>query len=179
MEKISNVTSLSEKLKAKTELDRLEIETMIKSELEKLAISLKTQSEDVLSTTLVDIQKQIDSKTEPLVKMLSEIQTEASKLNALTTKAWLRPALISVAILASISIACWGLSAYISMIIESQINQKVELSNQIAVLEATVSKLEAKTMGVTIIESKDGKFLVLPEGMTATTGWTIGKQQAD
>ena len=50
----------------------------------------------------------------------------------------------------------------------------------IAAQNATLEKLNAKTWGVTYLEDRNGRFLVLPKGMKAEAGWTVdnGKRNA-
>lgn len=56
--------------------------------------------------------------------------------------------------------------------------QRDELAQEIEQNKQTLA--QAKTWRVTFTEDKDGKFIILPPGMTAVTGWTSnsGKQTA-
>lgn len=45
-------------------------------------------------------------------------------------------------------------------------------------LQNTVAELEDKTRGIVLMDTKDGRFLVLPQGMSLKSGWQIGKLPA-
>ena len=49
---------------------------------------------------------------------------------------------------------------------------------EIQAQNATLSKLEAKTWGIEFQDGAKGRFLVLPKGTTADTGWTSGEGKA-
>ena len=53
-----------------------------------------------------------------------------------------------------------------------------ELSGHKQMLETTLMHLEKKTFGIQLIEDKNGRFIVLPQGKIVTTNWKVGKQEA-
>jgi hypothetical protein len=53
-----------------------------------------------------------------------------------------------------------------------------ELQQQQARQEIAVKQLEAKTWGLELAETPEGRFIILPPKSKARTGWTRGTRQA-
>lgn len=185
----SNVQSLSAKLAEKQATDRQQIEALTRSELDALAQSLKQQSNAALSTTLDaiesdlnqrlnSIKKQIEAQTEPLSAALASVKAEAETLQALTFRGWLKPLALSLSLLLGIFAGSWALTAWFSHSIQSQLETRAALAQQIAAQEQALAKIEARTWGVELHQDSNGRFLILPPGVEPSTGWQIGKRQA-
>lgn len=100
--------------------------------------------------------------------------TEAMQSNRLSVmrmvgRTWLTITLVSGLLFASLSGVLW----YQGSLIASNL---AEIDRQ----NAALSKLNAKTWGVTYQEDSNGRFLVLPKGMKAEADWTAenGKRNA-
>lgn len=186
----SSVQSLAAKLAEKQATDRQQIDALTRSELDALAQSLRQQSSAALSTTLdaiesdlnqrlSSIKKQIEAQIKPLSASLESVKAEAETLQALTFRAWLKPLAIGLSLLLGIFAGSWGLMQWLSYSIQSQLDTRAALSQQIAAQEQALTKIEAKTWGVELHQAQDGaRFLILPPGVEPSTGWQIGKRQA-
>ena len=100
--------------------------------------------------------------------------TEAMQSNRLSVmrmvgRTWLTITMVSGLLCASLSGVLW----YQGSLIASNL---AEIDRQ----NAALSKLNAKTWGVTHLEDSSGRFLVLPKGMKAEADWTAdnGKRNA-
>lgn len=49
---------------------------------------------------------------------------------------------------------------------------------QIEQQRQTLAQIEARTWGLRLQEGTNGRFIVLPDGVKAVSGWTVGKNQA-
>ncbi|MDY0306177.1 MAG: hypothetical protein RBR18_07055, partial [Desulfovibrionaceae bacterium] len=45
-------------------------------------------------------------------------------------------------------------------------------------LRNDANRIEKNTWGLKLVEDRQGRFIVLPEGTTAVTGWTVGDRHA-
>lgn len=185
----SNVASLAATLKQKQDEDRQQIEALTRNELETLAANLKKQSSAALSGTLDAIEsdlnkrldgikKQIEAQTRPLSASLASVKAEAETLQALTFRGWLKPLALSLSLLLGIFAGSWALTAWFSHSIQSQIETRAELAQQIEQQRQTLAKIEANTWGVDFNQDSAGRFLILPPGVEPSTGWKIGNRQA-
>ena len=100
--------------------------------------------------------------------------TEAMQSNRLSVmrmvgRTWMTITLVSGLLFASLSGVLW----YQGNLIASNL---AEIDRQ----NAALSKLNAKTWGVTHLEDSNGRFLVLPKGVKGEAGWTVdnGKRNA-
>ena len=183
----SNVQSLAAKLAEKQATDREQIESLTRSELEKLASDLQKQSSAALSGTLDAIEsdlnqrldgikKQIEEQTKPLSASLASVKAEAETLQALTFRGWLKPLALSLSLLLGIFAGSWGLTALFSHSIKSQLETRATLAQQIEQQQRTLAQIEAKTWGVELHQAQDGgRFLILPPGVEPATGWKFGQ----
>ena len=67
-----------------------------------------------------------------------------------------------------------GLNVYGSKLQEEHEKLKTAIQDE----EATLTKLESKTWGLSLYEDEKGRFIVLPEGMRTESNWTVGKRDA-
>jgi len=169
--------------------DRNTIEALTRNELNALAKTLKQQSSAVLSSTLSDIEselnqrlngikKQIEQQTKPLASILASVKKEAETLQALTFRGWLKPLALSLSLLLGICAGSWALILWLSSSIQEQLETRAALAQQIEMQQNTMAKVKAKTWGVEFHQDTNGRFLILPTGVLPSTGWNIGKRQA-
>ena len=67
-----------------------------------------------------------------------------------------------------------GLNVYGSKLREEHEKLKTAIQDQ----EATLAKIQEKTWGLSLHEDNNGRFIVLPEGMTSEATWTVGERTA-
>lgn len=101
--------------------------------------------------------------------MTEAMQSHRESVMRLATRRWLSVLMTSLLLAGT----CGGVLWWQSTLIASNLDE-------IAQQNATLEKLNARTWGVTYQEDSNGRFLVLPKGMKAETGWTVenGKRNA-
>ncbi|HML53262.1 MAG TPA: hypothetical protein PKC79_04150 [Solidesulfovibrio magneticus] len=167
----NSLASLAERMRAKTEQDRQELEALTRQQFDALSKSLRQSSAAALRTTEAAIQKKLGTLEESIA---SRCQT----LSWTFGRKWLQALLLSMALLAGMALGGWGvvtLFTYKIMILRGEIQS---LNASKADLENTVGQLEKRNWGLKVLENQDGRFIILPPKATAKTGWTVGKQQA-
>ena len=101
--------------------------------------------------------------------MNAAMQSNRLSVLRMVGRTWLTITMVSGLLFASLSGVLW----YQGSLIASNL---AEIDRQ----NAALSKLNAKTWGVTHLEDSSGRFLVLPKGMKAEADWTAdnGKRNA-
>lgn len=154
MSETSTATDFRERLQRKIERDHQTLETVTANELKKLEDSLRNIVNGALSTI--------------------ERDTGAAML----LMAWMRPLLVGLSLFFGILLGSWGLMQWLLTDIESKIETHAELKAEIGEQSETLRQIEAKTWGVEFHEGRKGRFLVLPQGMTAEVGWSVEDRPA-
>lgn len=75
-------------------------------------------------------------------------------------------------------VVCGGSVGFFVWSTESLREEREQLDVEVRAAQASLEKMQAKTWGLTFQESEKGRFIVLPEGMTSETNWTVGKRDA-
>lgn len=167
----SNVLSLAERLKAKIEADRSEIEALTSAELRKLAESLQQQSSDAVNSTasgigseLQSVQQRLSEQTMALKTILRGLEAEFRSIGTLTLRSWLKPLLIGLSVCVGIFVGSLGMMRYLSGSIESQMKEREALSLEL--MELRQVRSQAESWGVEFMQDpeKGGRFVVLPKG---------------
>jgi DNA repair exonuclease SbcCD ATPase subunit len=91
---------------------------------------------------------------------------------------WFVCGLLGLGLTSGLPLGGWGLTTLAKRHISSLHQNITALSHQKASLEATLKQLESKTWGLSLIETPEGRFIILPPKATLKTGWTFGKQPA-
>lgn len=151
--KRSNSTAqMSEKLRQKMEEDRQQFEALTQRQLQQLSESCRKQYAAALNTIAGDIR---------------------SEVRGLSWMIWARPALIGLTLLLAVGGGGWGLMSYLASQIEGQMRM-IQQQRQ------TLSQLQARTWGLDLNQSDQGRFIVLPAGTTIdpNRGWMVGDREA-
>lgn len=99
--------------------------------------------------------------------MTGAMQSHRESVMRLATRRWLSVLMTSLLLAGT----CGGVLWLLSWKIASNLDE-------IAMQNATLEKLNAKTWGVAFREDSSGRYLVLPKGTEADTNWTIEKRRA-
>jgi len=181
MQSPSNVTSLRERLRAKIETDRSEIEALTSNELRRLAGSLSRQSSDALHSTasaigseMQSVQQRLTSQIDTLGKSLGALEKDFRKLRTMTIKSWAKPVLVAASVFMGIYLGSLGVTRYLSWSIESLMREREELKAELVDIRRVRSL--AETWGVEFSEEPKGRFLILPPGTKPEADWTCGKK---
>lgn len=155
----TGANSLRERLAAKLEADRKEIEALTLSEHRKLAESFLAASKAEFATIESDLRHQTTGLTRTLQGSLGEV---------LRWPLWTAAGCV-VTVMASLGLLWAG-----TWWLRSDLN---ELRQQTAAEEATLLQLKAQTGGLRIVTARDGVYVVLPSGTDVTKLYTCGPLQ--
>lgn len=165
------MNSLAERIRAKTEQERQEVETLTRQQFDALSQSLSESSKNALSTTEAAILSQLTS-------LERNVTSHCRTLSLTFGKRWLQVVFLTSAVILAAAASMWGISAFFQSKAGNLRQEITELAARKIVLEKTVSQLEAKTWGLELSENEKGRFIILPPKVTPKTGWTVGNQQA-
>ncbi len=158
MGETSNAKTLQQRLKQKMTEDREQIEQLTQSEQQRLFESYRKHVDDVLST----IEADIESKAKRL---------RHSLLRPLTVGL-----VIGASLLVTVCVGSWGVLQLISVRIQSQMQRQTALSQEIGKQQQTLQQLQARTWGVSLYPSKDGRYVTFPKGVYKV--WKVNGRMA-
>nr|WP_172684462.1 MbeB family mobilization protein [Yersinia frederiksenii] len=98
-------------------------------------------------------------------KITIAINAQRASMQRLILSTWLW---VGVSLITSLSLA-WGVLWYQGRVIAENWER---LSEQ----KQALAQFEAKTWGLSLMEDKNGRFIVLPKGGSAKTGWTVDNE---
>jgi DNA polymerase III alpha subunit (gram-positive type) len=128
---------------------------------------LQPISDAEMKARLASIQGQINQQLQPLKNALNSIAQEGENLQRMTAKSWLKPVLISLSILLSISVPAWGLMHYTA----GRIQGNLEVIEQQG---RALQQLQSQTWGIELQEDQTGRYLIMPLGTKLESGYEIG-----
>lgn len=166
-----SLASLTQRMRAKTEQDRQEIEALARKQFSDLSESLRQSSTAALSTTEAAIRDRLGSLE----------QTIASRCQTLSWafgKKCLQALFLSLSMLLGASLGGWGVVTLLTRKVTALQGEIQNLHASKAELESIADQLEKRTWGLRLLENQDGRFIVLPPKTSARTDWTVGKQKA-
>ena len=157
-----HMSSLVEKLQARTEQTRQEMEKLTDDQFKLLSESLSASSRNALATTESDIVREIEA-------MRSRIAINCNTVSLLFGSRFLQMALLGFALMTGLFAGGWGVMAWMCSQVQT-LNQKIStLSQEKDIEEQNLSKLRRKTWGVQL-ETIDGKkYIILDQGSKVTT----------
>lgn len=148
--------SLRDRLRARTEDNREKVKALVDEQLRTLAGELSQSVDDARRTIEDDIQR------------LTEDARRALR----------RPVLAGILAALGFLIVAAGLTVWLTTDIRTKIERRASLAVQIEEQAETLERIEATTWGVLFHEEEQGRFLVMPEGVEALTGWTVRDRAA-
>ncbi|MDL2226723.1 hypothetical protein LJB86_03600 [Deltaproteobacteria bacterium OttesenSCG-928-M10] len=161
-----SLKNLTEHLKEKTQQDRQQIENIVSNELTTLRQNLNDATRNALSTIKNDTEREIRNARETL-----KDQTKVLSLSF--AQRWLTASLMALAVLFGLAVGGLGLVKLAERKAKSLHQEITQLQQQQARLETTVKQLQSQTWSLELLETTDGRFIVLPPKATATTGYTF------
>ena len=158
MQNTGNLNSLAEKMKARTERERQELEALTRQQFSALQRSLSESSKNALSTTeaailsgIADMEKNITSRCQSLGEMFNR-------------KYWLS-IVLSAGILFLTVVTCCGLITLYQHRITDTRRELAELTREKDALQAQCNRIWATFKGLEPYHDQDGKdYLLLPAG---------------
>ena len=157
-----HMSSLVEKLQARTEQTRQEMEKLTDDQFKLLSKSLSESSRNALTTTESDIAREIEA-------MRSRLSAKFSTVSLLFGSRLLQMCLLGFALMTGLFVGGWGVMAWMGSQVQT-LNQEISSLSQAKEIEQqTLSKLHRKTCGIQL-ETIDGKkYIILDKGSKVTT----------
>ena len=127
----------------------------------------------VLMAQAEDLQKHAVELQNKAQETFSALPSAVEQAGQKIRSTGLQMALIRLAL-----VVCGGSVGFFVWSTESLREEREQLDVEVRAAQASLEKMQAKTWGLTFQESEKGRFIVLPEGMTSETNWTVGKRDA-
>lgn len=175
---MTHLGTLNERLQSKMEQDRKELERQTQYELETLSRNLQALSQNALLTIEHDIQQQSSQVTSKCGKILSEIERSLTLLRRTLVLAWIRNCVLGMGIIAGMALGTLGISSMLSTYLLHQQAQITALQKEKTDVEQSLMALNRKTWGISLMENKEGKFVVLGTSQTLSPGWKVNNRPA-
>ena len=158
MQNTGNLNSLTEKLKAKTEQESREMETLTRRQFAALSQSLHESSKAALSTTEAAILHQLAS-------LEQNVTSRCRILSAAFGWKCLQALIITLCILTGMIFSGWGLLALAEKKVTALHREIATLSERKESLEARNAQIRATFKGLEPFRDTDGKdYILLPSG---------------
>lgn len=167
----NSLSNLTAKINAQAEAERQALERQMETEFKTFCANLRRCSADALSTMEKDMAATAATTRE----------TTAGQMKLLESgfmKHWLMCGLLGLGLTLGLALGGWTLATLASRHVANLRQDLADLNQQKATLEATVRQLQSQTWNLALTENPQGKFIILPQGVTPKTGWTFGKQEA-
>lgn len=173
-----SIGDLSSKLKDKISQDREEFEKIARSEFESLQRSLSASSQSALRTIEADISGQLGRMSTTISESLRELEAKNKRFHRALAKTLARSTALGLCLILGGAIGTWLLTMATNRYTVELRQEITELREQRASAQQTLATLEKKTWGIQLLDTKEGRFIILPQKTTAKPGWTIGKRPA-
>ena len=165
-----NLANLAERMKEKTEQNRQQIEKIVEGELTKLQQHLSNATKNALSIIKKDMEREIQNARETF-----NCQTKMLNLNF--AQRWLTTAVMALAVTIGMVLGSWSLVKLMERKALNLYQEISQLRQQRIQLETTAQQLQAKTWDLDLLETPDGRYIILPPKATAKTGYTHNKNR--
>jgi hypothetical protein len=171
MQNTGNLTSLAKRIKAKTEQEQRELETLTRQQFNALSKSLSESSKNALSTTEAAILGSITD-------METNITSRCRSLGKMFDRKYLASILLSAGILLLTTLACWGLMMLYQHRITDLRQETTSLQNRKEILESSTAEIRAIFKGLAPYQAEGKDYLLTPEGWKIIHAGTVGKRDA-
>ena len=171
MPNIGTLNTLAERVKAKTEQERREMEALTRQQFEALSKSLSELSKNALSTTEAAILSGIKD-------METNITSRCQSLGKMFDGKYLASILLSAGILLLTTLACWGLMTLYQHRITDLRQEIANLQNRKEILESSTAEIRAIFKGLTPYQAEGKDYLLTPESWKIIHAGMVGKRDA-
>lgn len=169
MSEILNLGGLKAKIEAKKAEDeeqlrkkREEVMRSFENDLTQLSRAKLESADNVFIDSLNRLKKCVDVEIER-AERFTEANNRQEAISRRLMKSWFLPIVTAALICVAIFAVGWAWIAYLKADIR-------DLRSERAALEAEMTKLDR--WGITTMENKDGRFIIVPRKMTLMGGWT-------
>ncbi len=167
----TSASSLAERVKAKAEQERQEMENLTRQQFSALSESLRQSSQNALSITEAAILAQLGN-------LESSISSRSRTLHRAFGWTCLRGLLLSLSILTGAGLGGWGMMTLVGNKISNLRSEITTLTTQKESLEAQSSQIWATFKGLEPLHSEGKDYLLTPEGWTIINSGMAGKRDA-
>lgn len=167
----TSASSLAERVRAKAEQERQEMESLTRQQFSSLSESLRQSSQNALSTTEAAILAQLGN-------LENSISSRSRTLHRAFGWTCLRSLLLSLSILTGAGIGGWGMMTLIGRQISNLRVEIATLTEQKESLEAQSAQIWASFKGLEPLRSEGKDYLLTPEGWTIINSGMAGKRDA-
>ena len=171
MPNTGNLNSLSEKIKARTEQDRQEVEALPRQQFSALQRSLSESSKNALSTTEAAILHQ-------LTNLEQSVTSHCRILSAAFGWKCLQALTITLCILTGAIFSGWGLLALAEKKVTTLHREITTMSERKESLEVQSARIWSTFKGLEPYHSEGKDYLLTPEGWKIIHAGTVNKQDA-
>ena len=169
---------LNQKVQQRMEEEKSAVEDAARQTLERLQQSLSACADAALTTTENAIRSRSEAMSQRLKEDLQHMATRYNLLNWSMLRAWVCHLLLAVALLLGLMGGSWGFMHLTARDVRQLQQEIAALEQERESVKQTIAELESKTWGWRLHSDKNGRFIILPLGMKAITGWEVGKQKA-
>lgn len=167
----TSASSLAERVRAKAEQERQEMESLTRQQLNALSESLRQSSQNALTTTEAGILTQLGN-------LENTLSSRSRTLNRAFGWTCLRGLLLSLSILLGAGMGGWGLMALAGKQVSNLRTEIVTLKEQKEALEAENSAIWNTFKGLEPFHSEGKDYLLTPEGWTIINSGMADKRDA-
>lgn len=167
----TSASSLAERVKAKAEQERQEMESLTRQQFSALSENLRQSSQNALSTTEAAILAQLGN-------LESSISSRSRTLHRAFGWTCLRGLLLSLSILMGASLGGWGLLTLAGKQVSKLRSEVTTLMERKEALEAQSTQIWATFKGIEPYQADGKDYLLTPEGWTITHGGMLNKRDA-
>lgn len=172
------IGELNHRAQIRLDQEKEELERITHQTLQSLQANLSECASTALATTGNAITDHCQALSEKMNKDLLLLEGRYHLLGVAMLKGWLCHLLLGLALLIGVAGGSWVLTSYL-------VRETKQLRQEISLLEqekkkvmGTLEAMQSKSWGLTLHSDQNGRFIVLPLGSKASTGWTMGKQTA-
>ena len=173
-----SIGDLSSKLKEKIDQDRQTLEKIASEEFEIFQKSLNASLQSALDTTANAIATQLQPWNRKIAGQLQELENRNTMFHKTIARSCFQTAMLGLLLMLGITLGAWGLTEIMTNRISELREDISNLKSQQERLKMSVSIFQQKTWGLELLDSGNGRFILLPEGKTIKSGWTFKDQNA-
>lgn len=167
----TSANSLANRVRAKAEQERQEMESLTRQQFSALSESLRQSSQNALSTTEAAILDQLGN-------LEKSISSRSRTLHRAFGWTCLRGLLLSLSILIGAGLGGWGMMTLAGKQVLKLRSEITTLTKQKESLEAQISQIWGTFKGLEPLHSDGKDYLLTPEGWTIINSGMAGKRDA-
>ena len=173
MEQDGHLKTLAERMREKAEQERIETEKVFTEQLQTLKNNLQESSTNAVRTMS-------DATAQEITNAAAKLNQHYRLLSMAFAKKWIGSTVLGIFLCLGMLLGGWSWVELLIWKAEKQQAELTRLETTCQELKNTLDTLKANTWGITLQESSNGRFIVLPPGTTTDTAqlWNVGNRKA-